>query len=153
MSLNQNSDNHHVMCHMSCIATAVSSLVLMTRLTKCSPNESSGETNERKLIFFLACLSLVLMMVHVVVKTLDSLRNSTMELWVEIGCHVVSVALASLNLSYLRTLKSETCSSSEVNAMDVMANKNLIVLVTILSGVTLVQTSTRVLEHIAVRRN
>ena len=153
MSLTQNSDSHHVMCHMTCIATAVSSLILMTRLTKCSPQESSGETKERKTIFVLACLSLILMMAHVVVKKLDSLSESAMNTWIDIGCHSVSVLLASFNLSYLHTLKSDPCTSNEVSPMDAMANKNLIVLVTILSGVSLVHTSSRVLEHIAASRN
>lgn len=128
-------------CGVVTLVLLVASMVLVKRLEKCAPAETENETNERKAIMWLSGLAIVLMVGRALLVGLRP--NSKLYNPLDMTYHVLVVIVACVNLSYLSTVKTETCSSmsntptAATNGTDVLANKNLVLFVMILSGIFL----------------
>jgi hypothetical protein len=128
-------------CGVVTLALLVASMVLVKRLEKCAPAETENETNERKAIMWLSGLAIVLMVGRTVLVGYNP--NSKLYNVMDMTYHAFVLIVACVNLSYLSSVKTETCSSMSnaptgaTNGADVLANKNLVLFVMILSGMFL----------------
>ena len=127
------------LCNVCVLALVVSSIVLTKRLQTCAPaTETSDQSRERKSILALSITVVILLLLKSV--AVGSGRYGSLKMIADGSCHLLALIVAILNLSYLHKINSETC-SGPINSTDVHANKNLMLVVIILSGITLVMTA------------
>jgi hypothetical protein len=157
MSAEQSNESCHMLGGVLSLSLVITSLVLVQRIETCAPTENKNETNERKAIGALSVIALIVVLAKGLSHGHASLKqhHGLLE-WVLYG---LAAIVAILNLSYLKTVKSETCARDgdksgdllqfkNVNPTDLMANKNLMVLVTLLSIGVLVTLGYKILDHV-----
>lgn len=118
------------------IAMAVSGLVLSKRIDQCSPPETKQESQERKAIFALSIITLVLVVLKCAAEHFDRLKSIAPAL--HVLYNLIAFVLAILNISYISKVKTEPCSGSGVAPTDSLSNKNLALGVLVLAAVVLV---------------
>ena len=137
---------HNIICGGAMVILAVSSIVLYKRVDECAPSQTDGETRESKAGMGLAITALILLGLKALTHTAPALGKFHMPLeWLY---HVVLLILAIINVSYLSTVKTETCSSKTINVADVYANKNLVLFVLISSAVVLVLVARKLIHSL-----
>ena len=131
------SDSHRALTSIVVLTTMVSTFVLAKRLEKCSPKEDKNQHNLRQAVMYLSGTVMLLALWKAFAVTIPQLDKT--KLPVNALYHVLALVTVVINLTYLSKTDTLVCTSKgEVGGADFVADKNLIVTLAVLSGVSLI---------------
>lgn len=133
------SESYKALTSIVVLTTLVSSFVLSKRLEKCVPKENDHQKRSRVGVMWLSGLALALALYKAFSVSVPKLKIA--KLPVDALYNVMALVVVILNLAYISTLGSDMCTNhpaaGEVTINDLVANKNLMVSVLVLSAVSL----------------
>jgi hypothetical protein len=136
------SDAYKSLTSLVVLVTLASSFILSKRLDECNPVEETHVQNSRKAVMYLSGVALVIALVKAFSVSVPMLKMGRLPL--DALYHGIALLVVLLNLCYVSTIKSDTCSAagrtpaSAITPSDLVANKNLMLTVLVLSAVSLV---------------
>lgn len=139
------SDSQKTVTSTIVLTTVVSSWLLALRLEQCGVDEDDTLQKTRRAILWLSGLAVLLVLIKALSTTLPALNKAHPVL--DMLYHLLALLVVILNLAYLLNRNVPLVCKEQVCITDAIANRNLIVALTILSGVALVLLLKRGLWH------
>lgn len=135
--MSSESESYKALTSLVVLTTLVSSFVLTKRLEKCVPQETDNQKRSREAIMWLSGLALALALYKAFSVSISQLRTPLTKIPVDTLYNGMALIVIILNLTYISNLKSDICTNA-VTPFDVGANKNLMLMVLVLSAVSLI---------------